>query len=37
MYFLMKHLKINLKLKQFPWITYFFQIFKITPSLCSVK
>jgi hypothetical protein len=27
----MKHLKINLKLRQFPWNTYFFQIFKIDP------
>jgi hypothetical protein len=27
----MKHVKINLKLRQFPWNTYFFQIFKIDP------
>jgi hypothetical protein len=31
----MKYLKINLKLRPFPWITYFFQIFKINP-LCVV-
>jgi hypothetical protein len=28
---LTKHLKINLKLRQFPWNTYFFQIFLIDP------
>jgi hypothetical protein len=27
----MKHLKINMKLRQFLWITEFFQIFKIIP------
>ncbi len=34
-HFWMKYLKINLKLKPFPWITYFFKIFKINP-LCVV-
>ncbi len=31
----MKHLKINLKLRQFPWNKYFFQIFQIDP-ICVV-
>jgi hypothetical protein len=31
----MKHLKINMKLIQFPWITLFFKIFIINP-LCVV-
>jgi hypothetical protein len=33
----MKHLKVNMKLRYFPWITSFFQIFKNISSLCGVK